>query len=433
MEVPPKKSEPDLETQSPNSTQPARGSTVWRWLGRLFRLCLFVAILCVGVGVSYHYIANPPTTQRRLPKPESVRVEVMPITLSPQQVVVSAMGTIVPAREIQIAARVSGQIVDVNPQFEPGGQFQDGETLVKIERKDYELAVQQQVGNLTKVQSDVKLEMGQQDVARREYELLGGGADASDEELLLRQPQLAAKQASVSVAEAMLDKARLDLQRTEVVAPFNALVQTRLVDLGSYIAPGAPLAILIGTDEFWVEVSVPVDELGWIDIPTADSEEGSAARVYNEAAWGPDVYREGYVVRLLADLEPIGRMARLLIAVKDPLDLTSDRETRLPLLLDSFVNVEIAGEELTQVANIPRTALRDGSRVWVMADDAILDIRDVEVAWTGPDHIYVSRGLNDGDNLVISDLPAPVQGMALRTGDAPRPQADKPPSMEPPA
>lgn len=413
------------------SNQPVQGSPVWRWIGRLFRLCLLVAIVGAGAGVSHHWLANPPATQRRPPKPESIRVEVMPITLGPQPIIVSAMGTVVPAHEIQIAARVSGQIVGVSPQFEPGGQFEAGEMLVKIEREDYELLVQQQAGNLTKVQSEVKLEMGQQAVAQREYEILGEGASDEDEELLLRQPQLAAKRASVSVAEAMFDKARLDLERTEVAAPFNALVQTRLVDLGSYIAPGAPLAKLIGTDEFWIEVSVPVDELEWIDIPATDSEGGSEARVYNEAAWGAEVYREGRVVRLLADLEPQGRMARLLVAVQDPLELHSDRETRRPLLLGSFVRVEIAGKELVHVANIPRTALRDGSRVWVMTGDHILDIREAEVVWSSPDRVYIGRGLSDGDALVISDLPAPVQGMALRTGEASSPGSDRPPANKP--
>ncbi len=407
------------QTPAPTAVQesPAKASSTWKWLGRLFRLGLLLAILGASGAISYRWLANPPVTQRRPPRPESVRVEVTPVTLGAQQVVVRAMGSVIPEREIQIAARVIGQVVDVSPHFEPGGRFKVGETLLRIDPKDYELALEQQEGNLTKVQSDVKLEMGQQDVAKREYEILGETAGEEDEELVLRRPQLAAKEAAVSIARATLDKARLDLERTEIVAPFNAFVQARVANLGSYVSPGAPLATLVGTDEFWVEVSVPVDELSWLDIPTADGEEGSKARIYNTVAWGDEGYRDGVVTRLLAALEPQGRMARLLVAVPDPLDLDSDEEPRRPLLLDSFVRVEIGGKDIENVANIPRTALREGRQAWVMTADSTLDIRDVDVVWSSVDRVYVSRGLSDGDLLVVSDLPAPVQGMALRTGD----------------
>lgn len=407
---------PEMDTTKATiSPELGKTSSYWKWLGRIFRFCLLLAIVGVGTGVSYHWLANPPVTQRRPPKPESVKVEIMTVKMGPEQVIVNAMGTVVPAHEVKIAARVSGQIVEVSPHFEPGGKFGAGEAVLSIDRKDYELAVQQQTGNLTKAQSDVKLEMGQQAVAKREYEILGETAEEDDEELLLRQPQLASKQASVSVAEAMLDKARLDLERTKVVAPFSALVQTRTVDLGAYVAPGTPLATLVGTDAFWIEVSVPVDELGWIDIPVAGTGVGPRARV-SMPSWGND-YREGYVTRLLGDVEPQGRMARLIVTIEDPLALNVTDGSAKPLLLGSFVRVEISGKEMQSVACIPRTALRDGTRVWVMANDNTLDIRDADVAWSSADRAYVSSGLSEGDMLVVSDLPTPVQGLSLRTGD----------------
>lgn len=422
-----------IDIESTAHGKPAKVSSAWKWAGRLFRLCLLVAIVGVSSGLSYYWMANPPTTQRRPPKPESVLVEVSPVEIGAQQVIVTGMGEVIPAREIQIAAQVSGKVIEVNRHFEPGGQFRKGDTLLKIERKDYELAVQQQTGNLTKVQSDVRLEMGQQAVAKREYEILGETADEEDEELLLRQPQLAAKEAAVSVAEATLEKARIDLERTEIIAPFNALIQTRLVDLGSYVGPGAQLAKLVGTDEFWVEVSVPVDELAWIDIPSGDTKTGAPARVYNIAAWGAEIFREGRVTRLLAEVEPQGRMARVLVTVQDPLDLNATPENRRPLLLGSFVRIEVNGKNVPEVAKIPRTALRDGARVWVMTNDNTLDIRSVEVAWSENDYVYVSAGLSPGDALVVSDLAAPVQGMSLRTGNPSGGAVESPQKTERPA
>jgi RND family efflux transporter MFP subunit len=335
-----------------------------------------------------------------------------------EQVIVRAMGTVVPARSIQLASRVSGQIVEVSPQFVPGGRFQVNDRILQIDQKDYRLAVQQRKSELVTVQRDLKLEMGQQSVAQREYELLGQEVREEDKELLLRQPQLEMAQAAVSVAEAALEKAQLDLQRTVIVAPFNAIVQSKDVDLGSQVSTGTVLASLVETDEYWVEVSVPVDELRWISIPGYNEKSGSTVRVYYESAWGENVFRIGTIERLMTDLEPQGRMARLLVTVKDPLQLHTAAQERHPLILSSYVRVEIAGTEVPDIAKIPRTALREGNQIWLMSPEEKLEIRTVSIVWSGTDHVYISDGFADGTLLITSNLGAPVQGMTLQTADS---------------
>ena len=402
-------------------------ASIWRWLGRFLRLSLVVVILGASSSVAYYWLLNPPMAQRRPPAPVATLVEVIPVQPQIERVVVPAMGTVVPARKIQLAARVSGQIVEVNPKFVPGGYFRESERILQVDRKDYELAVEQSKGNLTRVDSDVTLEMGQQSVAQREYELLGQTAVGEDEELLLRQPQLAAKKAAVSVAQALLDKALLDLDRTAITSPFNAVVQTRNVDLGAYVGPGTTLATLVDTDEYWVEVSVAVDDLHWIAIPGFGSTEGSPARVYHEAAWGPDAFRDAAVQRLMTDLEPEGLMARLLVVVKDPLQLNAQTDTPHPLSLGSRVRVEIDGRELPDVVKVPRRSVREGTYVWVMMPDHTLDIREIQIVWSAQDDVCISDGLHEGDLLVTSDLGAPMPGMLLRTADeAPAEAAETP-------
>jgi RND family efflux transporter MFP subunit len=296
----------------------------------------------------------------------------------------------------------------VSPRFVPGGRFEAGEQILLIERKDYELAVRQRRSELIRAESDLKLEMGRQSVAKRECELLGREVKDEDKELLLRGPQLAAAREKVAAAAASLDKAELDLARTSVLSPFNALVVSRSVDLGSQVSPGTPLAALVGTDKYWVQVSVPLDELKRIDIPAFNGSKGAGARIYHEAAWGPRIRREGTVQRLRANLETKGRMARLLLSVKDPLK-------RPALLLDSYVRVEIQGRDLENAVRVPRAALREGNSVWIMKKDRTLDIRTVSIAWSDTGHVYVAEGLNEGDLLVTSHLGTPVAGMALRT------------------
>ena len=400
-----------------NPTPTPKPSFFWKWLGRLFRFCIAVLVIAATGAVAYYWVSNPPVTQRRPKGPEAVLVEVLPIKVARRQITVQAMGTVVPDAQIQLAARVSGQVVKKGVNFSTGKFFSAGETVLQIDPKDYELAVKQQAGNLVKAQSDVQLEMGQQSVAQREYELLQDSVQGENTALLLRQPQLASKEAAVEIAQVALEKAQLDLERTTIKAPFNCVVLERKVDLGSYITPGTPLATLVGTDEFYVEVSVPTDELKWIAFPDDASGEGSSARIYNSAAWGETVYREGVVDKRMPSLEAKGRMARVRISVSDPLG-TADEE--MPqLLLDSFVRIAIDGKYVEHAAEIPRTAVQGGATIWIMLPDNTLDIRSIEIVWGTSEVVYVVGNVSDGDRLVVSDLSAPVAGMKLRTPDMP--------------
>ena len=439
-----------------------RPVTADRWLlRRLPGLLLLLAAAGLAGGVSFYWLTHRPKARRRPPERQAVLVEVLPVRPREERVVTRALGTVTPARSISLSSRVGGEIVWVSEKFVPGGRFAAGELMARVDPKDYELAVRlrgaqakkasadvvqatsaiaQRETDLTRAQCQLELEMGQQSVAKREYQLLGEKVAAEDEALVLRKPQLkqaeadclaaqAAKRSAEGAREAAtanetaarvaVEQAQLDLARAEIRAPFNAMVQSRSVNLGSQVSAGSPLASLVCTDEYWVKVSVPVDELKWIRIPELDSPDGSAARVHHPSAWGPSAHRAGVVARLMGELEPQGRMAVLLLAVKDPLDVSAPLGQRKPLLLGSYVRVEIDGRPVPEAVRVPRTALRDGSRVWVMSGEGTLDIREVKVAWSGQDSVCVSDGLAAGDLLVTSDLGAPVQGMALRTAGSP--------------
>jgi hypothetical protein len=351
-------------------------------------------------------------------------------------------------------------VVEVAPEFVPGGRFERGGLVARIDPADYELALRQAEAELTRrraeldqrqaglaqqktevvrARNDLALEMGQQEVARREYELLGETVAEPDEALVLRRPQLEMARARVSAAEAAVQaaagavqgaeaavetaeaavrRAELDLRRVTVRAPFNATVRSRRVDLGAQAAANAPLASLVGTDEYWVRVTLPADELKWIDVPGFNAENGSPVRVYHASAWGPGVFREGRVARLMSGVEPQGRLAMLLVAVTDPLHLESPPADRRPLLLDAYVRVEIAGRRLEDVVPVDRTSLREGWQVWVMTDAGTLDIRPVSIVWSGEEKVFVRDGLAEGDMLITSDLGAPVEGMLVRTAES---------------
>jgi len=223
----------------------------------------------------------------------------------------------------------------------------------------------------------------------------------------------------VDAAGAALDKANLDLKRTTITAPFNAvIIDKQQVDLGSQVSPASQIAVLADTDEFWVLASVPVSSLERISIPEGSNPpEGSAVRIFNKTSWSASDYRTGRVVGLLSTLETRGRLARVLVSVRDPLCL-KPRAPKLPrldkLLLGMYVSLEVVGKEIENVIRIERTSLRDNDTVWVFSKGGLLDIRKVEVEWRDPEVVYVRAGLEEGQRIVTSDLAIRVSGALLK-------------------
>jgi RND family efflux transporter MFP subunit len=384
---------------------------------RLLRFFLPLLILAAGVGAAAWLLQTGPQAKPRPATPSATLVEVEPVVFSRGKAMVEAMGKIVAANEIELKPRVGGEIIEISSNLVPGGLFRTGQTLLRIDPTDYELVVRQLSGEAAQVEAALRLEQGNQDIARREYEILGEVVSDDDLELVLRQPQLETVSARLETARARLEKARLDLERTVVKAPFNGVVQSRQINIGARVTENTPLATLVGTDRYWIEVVVPVRDLHWLDIPVTGSTQGSLVRVYDQAAWGDGIFREGRVIRLAADLEEHGRLARLFIAVDDPLQLKREPAAQPKLFIGSYVRVEIEGHELDAVVEVNRSALRDGDHVWVMDGNDKLEIRPVEVAFRGRDRVLISNGIRPEERLVISGLAAPVAGILLRTSD----------------
>lgn len=371
-----------------------------------------ILILLAAAG-AYATMATAPKAKKRRPQAIQPTVEVIDAIQKDHQVNVPAMGTVVAAREITLEARVSGEVASVSDSFVPGGYFTKGETILTISPEDYELALSEIQADVTTAQYNLKVEQGYQNVSAREWDLLMGNEKTTEteSELALRKPHLEKAKADLRAATAKLKQARLDLDRTTISAPFAAMIQTKSTDIGSAISQQEALATLVGTDEFWIQASVPVDRLDWITIPVNDTTQGSAVRITS----GRSV-REGRVVRLLPSLESEGRMARLLISVKDPLNLKGEAGIK-PLLLGSYVSVEIDGGTLSGVYAIPRTAYRENSQVWMLGADGTLDMRTVNPVWRDSEYVIVEQGLSSGERVIVSDLAAPAQGLALRTMD----------------
>ena len=408
---------------------PQKRSRVVRCLRAVVLLGVSGAAIAGGAAASVYFMKNKPKPQRQRPAQMAPLVEVQQVHAGAHQVNVQVNGTVIPAQEVTLQPQATGRVIEIHPHFVEGGLVREGDVLVRIEPKDYELAIVSQEAQIEATRYELKAEQGQQDVAQREWELLGMQDDASalDKELALRQPQFRQKQAALRAAEAGLEKARLDLERAVIKAPCNAVILEAGVEVGDMASPQTLLAVLVGTDAYWVRVSIAVDKLKWVVLPRAGGEPGSAVRIYGATG----AAREGRLLSLLGDLEPEARMARLLVEVQDPLGLEIDGAPA-PLLLGEYIRAEILGPTVDNVVKLPREALRDGDQLWLAAADDTLQITQPDIVWTDTQHALL-RGLEEGARVILSDVATPVNGMPVQVrGNGPPDDPDPSDRPEPP-
>jgi len=401
-----------------------------RWWKRLLRILVAFIIIGAGIAGAAYLKKTAPKTTKRPPAKWIPVVQVENLRPSRERVLVKAMGTVIPAQKVLLKSRVSGQVVAIHPDFTPGGFVKKHDLIIQLDPTDYQLALARKQSDLINAQYALKLEQGRQDVALREWQLLNAGRNSpgTDSELALRKPHLDKAEADVAAAQAAVAQATLDAERTRISAPFNALVLSKAVDVGSQVASQEPLAELVGTDTYWIQVSIPIERLDWIQVPGQRGDNGASVKV----EYGQGHTINGTVTRLVGDLDSEGRMARIIVAVNDPLNRGRAPNDGPPLLLGEYVRVAIQGRVLENVFAVPRTALHDDNTIWLADPDDRLVIHEVYPIWRDSETVLLHDDLKSGDRLVITDLPAPVAGMELRVeSDQPAQRQEDAPAADP--
>lgn len=382
-------------------------------LGVWVTLVFILAIVAISTGIIFLIQATEPEVQRGgATRRSAALVEVVELKLGDFRPTITALGTVEASQEIELRPQVSGEITGFSEEFIPGGFLQKGDLIAEINPIDYENQLAMRQSDLLQARATLELEKGQQIAAKKEFELLGEEIDASNQSLILREPQIRTAEAQVAAAQAMRDTAQLDLTRTQITAPFNAQIIERFVNLGSQVSSGTVLANLVGIEEYWVIASVPQGDLQWIDLPSGNTP-GARVQVMKPAVWGEATFREGSVLRLIGTLDERTRLARILIGVDDPLARNTDAP---PLLLGTIVENRIQGKELNNVFRIKREYLRGENQVWIKKDGK-LDIRTVRIAYLDEKYAYLEGGVEDGESLVMTNLATISNGINLRLID----------------
>ena len=421
-------------------------------------IVLAVVVLAVGAVITRLVIQNRPKPEVVIaPEPRRF-VRTMLLKKQNKTFWVKGFGTLRPKRELSIVPEVSGKVVERSPGFRTGGFIKKGDLLFQIDPADYELAIERRKAEIAQLRADIarlrqeeKNHQADLDIAERHLELVSqerernnrlrrqgvissGQYDQSQQNFLRQERtvqsiknvlallpvQLRQKSAALSASRSELQRAVLQLSRTKLVSPFDARVRDTSLDAGDFAAAGQSVGKIYDVSVLEVPVSLPVEDARWVfrrnqgaAFPRSQEEVKPflpTARV-SWSQFGEKVEWRGLVSLVDSGLDESTRALTLVVEIPEPMKNWMPGE-HPPLFVGMFVEVNIKGVTMPDVFVIPRAALRERDRVYLL-DEGILRIQKVEVIRKGQDGVVIRNGVNENARIIISAIPDPVSGMRL--------------------
>ena len=368
----------------------------------------FVLILAIIVGtvlgivllVINKRVAKEDVKQRVVPT-----VEIVVVTGADHTVKIPTQGVVESARETLLAAEVGGRVMEISPSFKQGGVVKKGERLVQIDPADYRAALAAAEVRRAEAELALELERARVEQAKLDWEKLGSGSDPLNP-LVLREPYLAAAEASAASSIEAAAKAWRDVERTEILAPFDAGLRSANAEVGAVVAPGTMVAELYASGDLEVRLPLSLEDFGFL----ARDADG---KVTGEIVLKGKIGAEEFLWKAeTARVDP--EIARETLSAHIAVKVLPTEGSAFPLPpVGLFVNAEIAGKTLGDVKEIPRRALLEGNRTIVIVADNKIAFRDLTIPRLTRDTALVSGGLEAGDRVVLTRLSAPVSGMEV--------------------
>ena len=384
-------------------------------MNKKLKIFLPVIIIVIGITAAFVMITSRAKIETKPVTFPAPLVRAKKIELQDVQLTVRSQGTVSPRTESDLVSQVAGEVIQVAPQFAAGGFFKEGDLLVRVDPRDYEFALSRRKAEVAQARLRFVQEEGEASVAREEWEKLGKEEEPNP--LVLREPQLAEAKAALDAALANLKQAELNLERTQIRAPYDGRIRVKKVDVGQYVSPGAPLATIYAVDYAEVRLPVPDDEIAYLDCCLDYRSQNPAALnidVNISASFAGQSHRwQGKIVRVEGEIDPLSRMVNLVARVKDPYG-ENQRSGRPPLAVGLFVEAEIIGKKVKDVAVIERSALRGTDQVLVIDVENRLHFRTVDVLRADFETVIIRSGLSEGELVCLSALETVVEGMEVR-------------------
>jgi len=381
-------------------------------VNKLWKIGAPVIVLAVSIGVVQVLGAAKPAPEKKEESQRLISLYVDEVKSEVVTISVQTQGEVRPKIEIDLVPQVSGRVVAVSESFAEGAEFGPGMTLVKIDDTDYQLAVIRARARVAEAKVAVQRELANARI--KEDQWRDKRTTGKPTPYALNKPQVLEAEAKLLAAEADLKEANLNVARTEISAPFLGRVREKTIGIGQYVSAGTRLGRVFATDTVEIRLPLTDAQLAELNLPMGFMADDFNAPVvqFKAHVGNQEHFWSGRIVRTNASVDPQTRLIYAVAEVEDPYGLGSDGGA--PLAVGMFVNAEIAGITSQHALVLPRLALRNADKVYVINDENRLEIRTVEVLSTSEDLVLVTNGVKVGEKVVISTIPAAVDGMEVR-------------------
>jgi len=379
---------------------------------KLLKIITPIIVLVVSIGVVQALSAAKPAPEKKEESLRLVSLYVDEVKSDEVTISVQTQGEVRPKTEIDLIPQVSGRIIGISESFAEGAEFSPGETLIKIDDTNYKLAVIRAQARVAEAQVGVQRELANAKI--KEDHWLDKRTAGEPTPYALNEPQVMHAESQLLAAEADLKEARLNVARTEINVPFLGRVREKSVGIGQYVTAGTHLGRVFSTGTVEVRLPLTDAQLAELNLPMGFMADAFNAPVVQFTAHVGNRERTwtGRIVRTHASVDQQTRLIYAIAEVEDPYGFGSDNGA--PMAVGMFVHAEIAGVNSQSAMVVPRLALRSADKVYVINDQNRLEIRTVAIISTSEDTVLVSAGIEVGDKVVTSTIPAAVDGMEVR-------------------
>lgn len=390
---------------------------------RAFSFALPFLVIVGAVGGVIALIVTAPKPDKNTEPPLPIAVEIATARAETTTLHVASQGQVKSKNDASVAAQVPGQIIEILPSFEPGAAVKKGEVIARIDPAQFRLAVDRSRSQVARAREALARARSEASLAERDWSDLGLEGDPSD--LTLQKPQVNAAIADLRTAEAAVNESQLNLDRTEIRAPFDGRVKARMINVGDFVSTGAPIASIFDVDVAQVRIPLTDSDLAVLGLApgfTAEADAAPTARLSAIVAGAPREWT-GRLSLIEATVDPTTRLVYALVEVDDPFS------AEVPLTPGLFAGVRIDSSAERELVAIPRSALKKNQHIYIVDKDFSIRARDVTPAMADATTLYFSNGIDAGERVVASFLPSPRDGMKVRDISAPTPKKEEPTTL----
>jgi RND family efflux transporter MFP subunit len=364
-----------------------------------------IVILATGIAAMAVFSSMKKPPEEKVEVDNTPIVAVSDISVTPMTLEVNSYGMVTPKYETELIAQVNGEIVELSETFLRGGFVKKNQLLARIDPNDYQAALIDAQAAMATARAALETEVAQGKVAEREWKQI---TDTSPTELSLRKPQLAQELARVKAAQASVLRAERNLERTEIRAPYDAMINSRNIGLGSFVSIGTKIGHVLATDTAEIRLPVADNQLEFLANQGVNAQVNLFGKYAGkETQWSATIKRNEGVI------DNKSRMGYLVAELNDPYQLNNKTEQNItPLRFGSYVNAKIVGNNIAQATSVPRHLVVNG-KVAILDSDSRLHYVAIDIVRQQGSNVIVANGLIEGDRLIVSALDYPVDGMKL--------------------